>query len=313
MSLPSAPMVVRIFSMPAMKPSAGLPGVLGVLVVTSSPESSSRATTSVNVPPVSMPILIRRLLMRSIQPLVRRREPRQFLPTDRRFAGRCCDRVGAPSVLLAQTRPAQDRRRALDGMSVEGPSMTNRARDVRFAGCPAVVMIPVDRSAARTPVTASPGGCDAPRRTGVRRVDPACGAIPPPLAGRRRESSTPLRGPPARAPAGPFPHTSGSGASSPANTGSVPSPGTLLHSSVHIRSRSPLRLSGTQGPPPGCPQRTIAAGVHRVVRTIRRGVPPPPRPPRAAAGPRRGGRRAGRRREGRRPYAPPGRRSRGSR
>ena len=47
--------------MPAMKPSAGLPGVLGVLVVTSSPESSSNATTSVNVPPVSMPILIRPL------------------------------------------------------------------------------------------------------------------------------------------------------------------------------------------------------------------------------------------------------------
>ena len=46
--------------MPAMKPSAGLPGVLGVFVVTSSPESSSKATTSVNVPPVSMPTLIRR-------------------------------------------------------------------------------------------------------------------------------------------------------------------------------------------------------------------------------------------------------------
>ena len=53
--------------MPAMKPSAGLPGVLGVFVVTSSPESSSKATTSVNVPPVSMPILIRRALMGTIQ------------------------------------------------------------------------------------------------------------------------------------------------------------------------------------------------------------------------------------------------------
>ena len=62
MSLPSAPTMPRIFSMPAMKPSAGLPGVLGVLVVTSSPESSSNATTSVKVPPVSIPILIRRLL-----------------------------------------------------------------------------------------------------------------------------------------------------------------------------------------------------------------------------------------------------------
>ncbi len=45
--------------MPARKPSAGLAGVDGVLVVTSSPVSSSRATTSVNVPPVSMPTLIR--------------------------------------------------------------------------------------------------------------------------------------------------------------------------------------------------------------------------------------------------------------
>jgi hypothetical protein len=39
-----------------MKPSAGLAGVDGVLVVTMSPESSSSATTSVNVPPVSMPM-----------------------------------------------------------------------------------------------------------------------------------------------------------------------------------------------------------------------------------------------------------------
>ena len=67
MSLPPAPTMSRIFSMPAMKPSAGLPGVLGVFVVTSSPESSSKATTSVNVPPVSMPILIRRALMGTIQ------------------------------------------------------------------------------------------------------------------------------------------------------------------------------------------------------------------------------------------------------
>jgi len=43
-----------------MKPSAVLAGVDGVLVVTSSPESSSNATTSVNVPPVSMPIRMRR-------------------------------------------------------------------------------------------------------------------------------------------------------------------------------------------------------------------------------------------------------------
>src|SRR5918995_1115293 len=50
MSLPPAPTMSRIFSIPAMNPSAGLPGVLGVFVVTSSPESSSKATTSVNVP-----------------------------------------------------------------------------------------------------------------------------------------------------------------------------------------------------------------------------------------------------------------------
>ncbi len=48
--------------MPARKPSAGLPGVEGVLVVTSSPVSSSNATTSVNVPPVSMPMRMRRVM-----------------------------------------------------------------------------------------------------------------------------------------------------------------------------------------------------------------------------------------------------------
>ena len=42
--------------MPARNPTAGLPGVDGVLVVTISPDSSSKATTSVKVPPVSMPI-----------------------------------------------------------------------------------------------------------------------------------------------------------------------------------------------------------------------------------------------------------------
>ena len=41
MSSPVASSTPRIFSMPAMKPSAGLAGVLGVLVVTSSPVSSS--------------------------------------------------------------------------------------------------------------------------------------------------------------------------------------------------------------------------------------------------------------------------------
>ena len=53
-----APIRPSTFSMPAMKPSAGLDGVVGVLVVTSSPVSSSKATTSVNVPPVSMPTRI---------------------------------------------------------------------------------------------------------------------------------------------------------------------------------------------------------------------------------------------------------------
>ena len=52
--------------MPARNPSAGLAGVDGVLVVTSSPVSSSRATTSVNVPPVSMPTLIRRARLHEV-------------------------------------------------------------------------------------------------------------------------------------------------------------------------------------------------------------------------------------------------------
>ena len=58
--------------MPARKPSAGLLGVDGVLVVTSSPVSSSKATTSVNVPPVSMPIRIRRVMRRFNRGLVHR-------------------------------------------------------------------------------------------------------------------------------------------------------------------------------------------------------------------------------------------------
>ena len=64
---PSASSTASTFSMPARNPSAGLAGVDGVLVVTSSPDSSSSATTSVNVPPVSMPIRIRRA-MDLIQP-----------------------------------------------------------------------------------------------------------------------------------------------------------------------------------------------------------------------------------------------------
>ncbi len=67
--------------MPAMKPSAGLPGVDGVLVVTSSPESSSKATTSVKVPPVSMPILMRRVgaVGPAVMAGVNRRWPRAAL------------------------------------------------------------------------------------------------------------------------------------------------------------------------------------------------------------------------------------------
>ena len=44
--------------MPAMNPSAGSAGVDGVLVVVTVPSDSSKATTSVKVPPVSMPMRI---------------------------------------------------------------------------------------------------------------------------------------------------------------------------------------------------------------------------------------------------------------
>src|SRR6476646_5562105 len=59
-SAPVAPSRSRTLCTPLMKPSAGLAGVEGVLVVMSAPESSSKATTSVNVPPVSMPMRMRR-------------------------------------------------------------------------------------------------------------------------------------------------------------------------------------------------------------------------------------------------------------
>src|SRR3954452_7224339 len=48
---------------PVRKPSAGSAGVDGVFVVVVWPVSSSTATTSVNVPPVSMPMRIRRAVM----------------------------------------------------------------------------------------------------------------------------------------------------------------------------------------------------------------------------------------------------------
>ena len=69
-----------------VSPSAGLAGVDGVFVVTSSPESSSRATTSVKVPPVSMPILIRREVMSRFN---RRRSPSALaLPAKEQPVGR---------------------------------------------------------------------------------------------------------------------------------------------------------------------------------------------------------------------------------
>src|SRR5690242_16381757 len=59
----------RIFRMPSSTPTDGSWGVDGVLVVKISPVASSTATTSVNVPPVSMPIRRRRLTAGSV-PLV---------------------------------------------------------------------------------------------------------------------------------------------------------------------------------------------------------------------------------------------------
>src|SRR6478609_10786409 len=54
----------RTLRTPVRKPSAGSAGVDGVFVVVVWPDSSSTATTSVNVPPVSMPMRTRRALMR---------------------------------------------------------------------------------------------------------------------------------------------------------------------------------------------------------------------------------------------------------
>ena len=55
---PVTPSRVRTLSSAARKPRAGSPGVDGLFVVTSSPVSSSTATASVKVPPVSIPTLI---------------------------------------------------------------------------------------------------------------------------------------------------------------------------------------------------------------------------------------------------------------
>ena len=52
----AAPSRSRTLRRPVRKPSAGSAGVDGVFVTVSSPVVSSKATTSVKVPPVSIPI-----------------------------------------------------------------------------------------------------------------------------------------------------------------------------------------------------------------------------------------------------------------
>src|SRR3954471_19651761 len=60
---PSRSIRPRTLRTPLRKPSAGSAGVDGVFVVVVWPVSSSTATTSVNVPPVSMPMRTRRSVM----------------------------------------------------------------------------------------------------------------------------------------------------------------------------------------------------------------------------------------------------------
>src|SRR4051812_19854572 len=60
---PDRPIRSRTLRTPLRKPSAGSAGVDGVFVVVVWPVSSSTATTSVNVPPVSMPMRTRRAVM----------------------------------------------------------------------------------------------------------------------------------------------------------------------------------------------------------------------------------------------------------
>src|SRR5207302_3302341 len=62
MSLGSQPACWTILWTPAMKPIDGSCGVVGVLVVCTTPVSSSKATTSVNVPPVSSASLKRAIV-----------------------------------------------------------------------------------------------------------------------------------------------------------------------------------------------------------------------------------------------------------
>src|SRR3954470_5216521 len=60
---PGSPRRSSTFRTPVRKPSAGSAGVEGVFVVVVPPVSSSTATTSVKVPPVSMPMRTRRPVM----------------------------------------------------------------------------------------------------------------------------------------------------------------------------------------------------------------------------------------------------------
>src|SRR3954447_25181636 len=62
-ALPSTPSRPSTLRTPVRKPSAGSAGVDGVLVVVVRPVASSTATTSVKVPPVSMPMRTRQVSM----------------------------------------------------------------------------------------------------------------------------------------------------------------------------------------------------------------------------------------------------------
>src|SRR3954464_14879524 len=84
-SRPSCPSTLRT---PLRKPSAGSAGVDGVFVVLVCPDSSSTATTSVNVPPVSIPMRTRRALMADTLGMrYRRRKGRRLRLRCWRFRG----------------------------------------------------------------------------------------------------------------------------------------------------------------------------------------------------------------------------------
>ena len=99
----------------------GCAGVDGVLVVTSSPVSSSKATTSVNVPPVSMPIRMRRgagcsALMPTIQAVRPRARRRHILPTEGRI--RCHHLPAVPACGFPRLTGSSDA--CVGGLSVPG-------------------------------------------------------------------------------------------------------------------------------------------------------------------------------------------------